>query len=169
MKAMTDSVFELKTVLKEHAQKYPLMQPKDAVKLIYQNEFGSAHMLPDLESCLQDLRREYENVEKNEDLPALESIGNGILRVNLAALREEELEQLGRDFIDCACRVAGSMSSFLQKLEALRQLTREGCFAFGMEELEAYLAEYEKAGFPPVSHSEAYRKAYRPAYRVVKE
>ena len=36
-----------------------------------------------------------------------------------------------------------------------------------LEELEDYLTEYQKAGYPMVSHSEQYRKAYRPAYRIV--
>lgn len=166
MKAMTDSLFELKNVLQEHAKRYPLMQPTDAVKLIYQNEFGSGHMIPDPESCLQYLRKEYECVEKKEDILAVEPIGNGIERVNLAAVKEEELEQLGRDFIRCAGEHIGTKSSFLQKLEVLRQLTYEGIFAFEAEELEEHLAEYEKAGYPPVSHSEVYRKAYHPAYRI---
>lgn len=163
---MTDSLFELKNVLLEHARRYPLMQPTDAVKLIYQNEFGSGHMIPDSESCLQYLRKEYECVEKKENFLAVEPIGNGIERVNLAAVKEEELEQLGRDFIRCAGEHTGAKSSFLQKLEVLRQLAHEGIFAFGAEELEEYLVEYEKAGYPPASHSDVYRKAYHPTYRI---
>ena len=32
--------------------------------------------------------------------------------------------------------------------------------------LAGYLAAYRDAGCPPASHSEAYRAAYHPAYRV---
>ena len=35
---------ELERILREHAERYPLMQPTDAVKLIYQNEFGGGHL-----------------------------------------------------------------------------------------------------------------------------
>lgn len=35
---------ELYGVLCAHAARYPLMRPTDAVKLIYQGEFGSGHM-----------------------------------------------------------------------------------------------------------------------------
>jgi len=38
-----------------------------------------------------------------------------------------------------------------------------------LEELEAYLEEYKRAGYPMVSHSEQYRQAYKPAYRIVLE
>lgn len=43
---------ELEGVLKEHAKRYPLMQPRDAVKLIYQNEFGGGDLIRDEEACL---------------------------------------------------------------------------------------------------------------------
>ena len=166
MKVMTDSMFELKTILNEHARRYPQMQPADAVKLIYQNEFGSGHMIPDGESCLQYLRKEYESVTECEDIPAVEPIGNGIERVHLSAIGKEELEQLGGDFIRCAEIHKGTLDSFLEKLDVLRQLTRQGRFAFDAEELEEYLTQYARAGYPAVSHSETYRKAYCPAYRI---
>ena len=169
MKAMTDSMFELERILRQHADRYPLMQPTDAVKLIYQNEFGGGHLIRDEESCLGYLRREYAALEKNADVPIAEEIGNGIVRVNLAAVKEEELEQLGRSFIRSALEHTGTLDSFLQKLEVLRQLTREGVFCFDVQELEACLCAYEKAGYPMVSHSETYRQNYRPAYRVVLE
>ena len=43
---------ELKAILITHAKRYPLMQPRDAVKLIYQNEFGGGHLICDEEACL---------------------------------------------------------------------------------------------------------------------
>ena len=158
---------ELKQILQEHATRYPLMQPVDAVKLIYQNEFGGGHLIKDEAACLNYLRREYESVEKDSTMPLYEDIGNGIVRVNLAAIKPEELEQLGKDFIRSAAEHTGTKERFLQKLEVLRQLTAAGHFSFGMIELEYYLSEYMKSGCPMVSHSEQYRKAYLPAYRIV--
>jgi hypothetical protein len=167
MKAMTDSMFELERILRHHADRYPLMQPTDAVKLIYQNEFGGGHLIRDEESCLGYLRGEYAALEKDANAPIAEEIGNGILRVNLAAVQAEELERLGKTFIRSALAHTGTLDSFLQKLEVLRQLAREGVFCFDAQGLEAYLSAYEMAGYPMVSHSETYRQNYRPAYRVV--
>ena len=42
----------LALILASHAERYPLMEPTDAVKLIYQNEFGGGHLIRDEESCL---------------------------------------------------------------------------------------------------------------------
>ena len=167
MKAMTDSMFELDAVLKAHAARYPLMQPTDAVKLIYQNEFGGGHLIRNEETFLNYLRREYAGIPKNPDGPLYEEIGNGVVRVNLAAVKEDDLEQLGREFIRSAAAHTGSLDCFLQKLEVLRQLTAAGVFGFDSEQLECYLSEYEKAGYPMVSHSEIYRRNYQPAYRII--
>ena len=159
---------ELQKVLREHAKRYPLMQPTDAVKLIYQNEFGGGHLIRDEEACLNYLRREYADLEKDQTAPLCEDIGNGIVRVNLTALKEEDLEQLGKAFVDSAAKHKGTLDSFLNKLEVLRTLTAEGVFAFDLDALNSYLSEYEAAGYPAVSHSEQYRQAYKPAYRILR-
>ena len=158
---------ELRAILIAHAKRYPLMQPYDAVKLIYQNEFGGGHLIRDEQACLNYLRREYTSVAKDPTVPLHEDIGNGIIRVNLAAVKPEDLEQLGRAFIDSAAKHKGTMDRFLNKLEVLRKLTTEGVFTFDVDALNAYLSEYKTVGYPAVSHSEQYRQAYTPAYRVI--
>ena len=158
---------ELRAILIAHAKRYPLMQPRDAVKLIYQNEFGGGHLIRDEEACLNYLRREYTSVAKDPTVPLYEDIGNGIIRVNLAAVKPEDLEQLGRAFIDSAAKHKGTMDRFLNKLEVLRKLANEGVFNFDTNALNAYLSEYEAAGYPAVSHSPEYRQAYKPVYRII--
>ena len=160
---------ELRAILIAHAKRYPLMQPTDAVKLIYQNEFGGGHLIRDEEACLNYLRREYADLEKDPTVPLYEDIGNGIIRVNLAAVKPEDLEQLGRAFIDSAAKHKGTMDRFLNKLEVLRKLANEGVFNFDTNALNAYLSEYEAAGYPAVSHSPEYRQAYKPAYRIIRK
>lgn len=158
---------ELRPILLSHAKRYPLMQPRDAVKLIYQNEFGGGHLIRDEEACLNYLRREYATLEKDPTAPLYENIGNGIVRVNLAAVKPEDLAQLGQDFIASAAKHKGTLDSFLNKLEVLRKLTAEGVFTFDTNALSAYLSEYKAAGYPAVSHSPEYRQAYKPAYRII--
>ena len=158
---------ELKAILIAHAKRYPLMQPTDAVKLIYQNEFGGGHLIRDEQACLNYLRREYADLEKDPTVPLYEDIGNGIVRVNLAAVKPEDLEQLGKDFIRSAAEHTGTMDSFLRKLDVLRKLTVEGIFSFDSQELENFLFKYRSQSYPMVSHSEAYREEYRPAYRII--
>ena len=159
---------ELESVLKDHANRYPRMEPMDAVKLLYQNEFGGGHLIRDVDACLRYLRAEYESIPKDPAAPRREYIGNGIYRVNLAALTEAELEDLGRDFVASAAAHKGDLSRFIKKLAVLRKLTAEGVFAFDSAQLEEYLTAYEQAGYPMVSHSPTYREHYSPAYRIIK-
>lgn len=161
----------LKTLLTAHGARYPEMQPMDAVKLIYQNEFGGGHLIRDEEKCLARLKTEYSQVTQSADEPLAEEIGNGMVRVNLRALDAHGYcaEQLGADFIRCAALQQGSPDSFRKKLDTLRQLAKEGSLPFSFDALEQYLDQYEKAGFPMVSHSPQYRAAYAPAYRVIRK
>lgn len=158
---------ELMEILRQHAVAYPQMEPVDAVKLIFQNEFGGGHLIRDEDSCLDHLRREYAAVEKRCTAVKTEDIGNGMIRVYLAPLSESEAEQLGRDFLESARVHRGSMDRFREKLNVLRQLTGDGLFSFDLTALDAFLEPYYEAGCPLVSHSQAYRAAYRPAYRVI--
>ena len=160
---------ELEHILRAHALRYPQMQPCDAVKLIYQNEFGGGHLIRNEEMALAYLRREYDEVEKDPEGVKTEAIGNGIVRVFLNSLNLQELEELGKRFLASAKVCKGEKERFLQKLSVLRALTAEGIFSFDTEALEDYLLEYGKAGYPMVSHSEIYRQAYRPAYRIILE
>lgn len=160
---------ELEQILRQQAKNYPLMQPTDAVKLIYQNEFGGGHMIADPQACRAYLGREYSQVAPDPKKPLYEPIGNGIVRVNLAALEEKQLDALGNAFIASAAKICGSKDRFLGKLGVLCKLAENGIFSFAPSALRQYLAEYAAAGYPAVSHSPAYREAYHPAYRVILE
>lgn len=156
-------------ILTQHAIKYPLIEPCDAVKLIYQNEFGGGHLITNKEASLSRLEKEYKVVVQSDDIPLLEEIGDGIVRVNLAAMYANGLTiiKLNDIFVASSSIIQGTKESFIKKLNVLDKLTKEGIFTFDEFSLHAYLNDYESLGYPPVSHSKIYRDAYKPAYRVV--
>lgn len=160
---------ELTEILKHHAEKYPLMQPCDAVKLIYQSEFLGGHMIKSPEQSLLRLTEEFESIEKVPGAQLYEYIGNGVTRVNLSALDTEKypLAALNRDFCESANLRRGSMEGFLEKLDILVSEFSGFGFGFTADELDSYIKKYREAGCPAVSHSEKYRLAYKPAYRVI--
>lgn len=160
---------QLRAVLAAHARTYPAMTPQDGVKLLYQNEFGGGHLATDPARSLERLREEYAHVSRDPAAPLAEDIGGGLVRVQLGALDPEAypLEELNRDFVRSAAVHRGSMDVFLEKLDVLRRMAGEGALPFSAGELEDYLGPYLAAGCPAVSHSERYRAACRPAYRVV--
>ena len=160
---------DLYTILHTHATRYPEMEPTDAVKLLYQSEFGGGHLITNPDACLAYLQAEWERTPYDPAAPLTEDIGGGMVRVMLSALaKEQAVEALGRDFICSAARVHGTMEGFWEKLSLLRSVTAEGWFAFSLAALDEYLTAYKAAGCPAVSHSETYRRLYRPAYRVLR-
>lgn len=156
-------------ILKIHAVRYPLMEPADAVKLVFQSEFGGGHLIKDAESCRRRLYEEFEKTAHDERAELCERIGGGFVRVNLAAVDGDELELLLRAFIDSSGTHHGDTDRFERALREMCGRFGEIGFSFTEEELASYIREYKKAGVAPVSHSERYRAAYRPAYRVVHE
>lgn len=163
---------ETETLLLAHAAHYPEMQTADFVKLLYQNEFAGGHLVDDRRKSLERLKAEYEAVIK---LPprqgeAFEDIGNGLCRMNI-----RQLGSLGVTFATAngffagtAASVNGSAEAFETKLGIFLRCCRDGKLTLAYEEAESYIRGLKSSGFPPVSHSEAYRSAYAPAYRVVK-
>jgi len=153
-------------VLWEHAKRYPAMTPQDAVKLIYQATFGVGHLLADAEAAYQRIYEEENAVVPAENCPAIENIGGGYMRLYLN--RGISSDTIASLFLEAGTKNSINNELFAQRLEILRGLTENGVFSFDAEELETYLDGYLAFGFPPpVSHSEDYRTAYRPAYRVV--
>jgi len=168
-KSQRDLSAELKEVLEYHTKAYPKLQPQDAVKLLYQNEFGGGHIIPDHAISLQRLIKECEGLEPDDRLSRCEDIGFSWVRLNLRAFGMEELSKqtINRLFVVSSEQKQGSIAFFGLKLNILRDLSDKGIFAFSKEELDDYLERYSKEGFPIVSHSRVYRETYRPAYRVI--
>lgn len=156
-------------ILKLHHETYPLMTPCDAVKLLYQNEFGGGHMITDPQASLHLLEKEYHTLSLAGSR-LWEEIGNGYARLNLHALDTDRLplDMVNRIFVQSSSELHGTQEAFFQKLEVLKELTQKGIFSFTEDALNQYLAEYAVHGYPAVSHSETYRQAYHPAYRVIR-
>lgn len=150
------------------------MEPVDAVKLVYQSEFGCGHLLTSQEDCAARIEAELrESAPLAETLlegvPPFVDIGSGLCRLNLLCPRVRALPSrlIARMMLHTAQERQGSLEGFLEKLALLRALCEEGALPFSPAELETYLSGYARMGYPPVSHSPRYRAAYAPAYRVV--
>lgn len=161
----------LEQILKNHAHRYPNMQSPDAVKLIWQNVFGSGTLRRDPASYRCALMHEYEDVHASAEISLVENIGNGFVRINLAATHwcGYSPERLGYDYVDSARHHQGSRMGFQVKLDVLRRVARTGTFGFSEDDLECYLCEYDLTKCPEPSHSPEYHENYHPAYRVVQQ
>lgn len=155
-------------VFTEQLRLYPLMAIQDAVKLIYQNEFGPGHLVKDEAGSLARLESEYEHLELGPTTPLFEAIGNGLCRLNLRGLAGKGvvLATVNRFLLHTANTHRGDANSLANKL-ALLDGGCPGSPCLISSETAQFLAKYREQGYPPVHHSENYRRLYKPAYRVV--
>lgn len=124
-----------------HLKTHPEAEVQDAVKFLYQASFGGGHFLSDPDGAYLYLLKEAEIA--NLDAPYTEALGEQYARINLSALQELSPKTL--------------FAMFKASSEVIPT------------EKTAFLKSYRAAGCPAVHHSEAYRRAYHPAYRVVKK
>ena len=160
------------SLLKKHLQWTPRMAPTDAVKLAYQSAFGCGHLLSAREICADFVRREMESTSV-WDVPACVSIGGGLCRLNLASAQVRNLSP--ECIADMMILTNGwvmerldNAQRFEESLSLIGRMAEAGEMPFSADEYQTYLSGYRAQGCPPVSHSEMYRGAYHPAYRVVR-
>jgi len=161
---------EFKDILRAHIRRYPLMQEQDLVKLCYQAEFGGGHMIADEEMSLARLKAECEPLMQADDVE-ITPIGGGLCRFDLYGLAASGLDAqtLNRLFVLTANEKKGSVRGLEEKLCLLEKMYVRGELPPRALDINAYLDGYRKAGYPAVSHSQEYRRAYHPAYRLVPE
>lgn len=159
-------------VFREQVVCHPSMEPQDAMKLCFQAAFGPEHLLEDREAAREWFFKEYGQVQPRIEEALTEDISEGFARVNLGAWKAQHLppEWLFGMFVETASAADTSGRGgelFERNIKIISQLTAEGVFGFGADAWEEYLRGYPVKEPVPVHHSESYRRAEKPAYRLV--
>lgn len=164
---------DLSATLARHAELYTKMEPADAVKLVYQSVFGGGHLVENEAESLRFLSEERAaallNAPDDARPAAFEPIGFGFVRLHLSAREIAALPDgiLNRAFVLSSRSPHGGMPLFSASIRVLCKAVERGVFPFSKAAFGDYLASYRAAGCPPARHSETYRRAYAPAYRVL--
>ncbi len=157
---------DLIDILRFHQKHYPLMQPQDVFKLVYQNEFGGGHLIADDKQSLAWIKKEYASIN-HQDEELLTPIGNQIVRVSLHAYKGS-LEELNELFVRSSHMITGNKEQFLAKIKQIKTwIEEDNIFTFSKEEFNKFYNEYIHLDCPLVSHSKIYKENYNPSYRVI--
>lgn len=152
----------MEEILTAHAARYPEMEPQDYGKLVYQSCFGPEHMISGPEQVEKRILEEWRSLEGACSPEKVEPIGGGLCRFPLSLLRDEtDAAVLALLFAATARAHTKREEYFADALAKLRQQNIPG--------MARWLEGYEHSGCPPVRHSESFRQAYRPHYRLLKE
>ena len=133
---------DFSAILQSHAQRYPLMQPQDFGKLIYQSEFGPQHMIDNPAQSLSLLQHEWQSLPKQTPQPANpEPISNSLSRFHFASAGrpEQAAPLLNRLFMLTAQKQRGSQSGLQNRLQQLLALP----LAKQLPGLHQWLAEWQ--------------------------
>lgn len=144
-----------------HCTRYPLLQPRDLLKFLHQSTFGPGHLVAENAGGLEYLRQESQTAVCAEAEP----LDGGFYRLHLGVpLSRETLWQC---FSRSSRMRAGTAENLEQRLDCALTLAGEGLLPFSKDALSAAVKHWREEGFPAQHHSEAFRCAYQPAYRVV--
>lgn len=159
----------VKQLLVNNYKKYPKCNIQDVFKLLYQREFGCGHLLQNHKNNFEILQKEWDNTAISEDAELVEDIGNGYVRINISAAKREciSINLFQRIFIKSVELQAGTIESFLNSLYEFKNLCIENGYPELSNEIDNMIIKWERDNYPLFSHTEKYRKEYKPAYRVV--
>ncbi len=146
---------EFSAVLEAHRARYPLMKPADMAKLVYQAVFGPAHLGKDPESTLWAIETEWDVLSPEIHSREPEPIGNGFFRYHLNIGSDVRLA--APLLAELCLRTADEYRGDPADLRALLPLLGE----------DAWFEDWARKGFPSPSHSDTFRIAYQPHYRVL--
>ena len=158
--------------LKEQIKLHPSMQMQDVIKMCYQAVFGADHMLSDIEKARQYFLQEYEATPACFSIPLYEPISESFCRINLAAWKARALEpeELFRLFVASASHnIPGTRFDLNNCAKSVEKIIAKGLLPFTLEEWKSTYVAYKNNGMLPVHHSETYRQAEHPAYRLVRK
>ena len=154
------------------ARKYPQTTPQDAVKLAYQSVYGCGHLIDGENSARVRDYLARENADFADREWFTEDIGCGHARLYLGDAPAEAVFTLFSRSAERDARFSPGETeqrlAFQKQLALLSRLAEEGYFSFTAEDFSDYVRAYWKTGLHAVHHSDAYRTAYAPAYRVIR-
>ena len=160
---------ETKAALVRHCERYPDLQIRDLFKFLYQSSFGCEHMISNPEAVEEYIKSEAEQYRAAAK-EIIEPLDGGWCRVHLDCIKEGlEVHTLARLFYLSADHAEDGKERLLDKLSVLSEAAEEGLLPFTKEAVADAIAKWREEGYPACHHSEDFRAAYGPAYRLVKK
>lgn len=161
----------LAALLHEHLARRPGMTPRDLYKLLYQGVLGPEHIIVSAEKFVQSLWDEWQALQPARKDPLWESIrpDGRLLRLNLRPYRNNggSLERLAQACLQTARLPWGTPADLRAAWAAAQAASQAPAWAGPSHaEMVDFSAWLHAKDFPAVHHSDAYRRQYRPAYRL---
>ena len=157
----------LPSYLSWHQSAHPAMTAQDVVKLVFQAHCGCGHLLGDEESVAAYIRKEEASLTPDASEPLTEPLGDHYVRLHMRRAMAEGITPLWiARMMQLSAKPTDDLSDRKSAFNALCQLS-ETEVGFSQEELLPLARRLVAAPAWLPGHSQAYRDAYAPAYRVI--
>lgn len=156
-------------LVKWHKSMRPAIRARDAYKLLYQGIFGVGHIMGP--GAWEHLQREASSLntsdQPNEPFMEPVSLDGLVVRVNLRPfLRENQPLSKLMEAMKLS-EIRGDAAEFLEIWDAFEKFPWSLKLGFEHEDIEAISRSLNRVNPQPLHHTQEYRDAYHPAYRVV--
>ena len=154
-----------------HIEQHSALGITDVYKLLYQGVLGAEHLMQDEKKAQTYLAKEWEAVPGDQNILLLEpvSVDGHVVRLNIARAKSNGISQhqVWLAFYRSVQNLSPSKTAFEQVWNLFQQSCEENLLPFDLQDVHYFTQNVRSEGFPAKHHSEAYRKANRPAYRVL--
>ena len=158
-------------LVQAHHVRYPQMQVADVFKLVQQAVVGSEHAIGDSAAVMHWMQREWETMGDGPVEPLVDTLGvrGSFARIHLRAFAGHggDASLLAMAFITTGRDYRGDSTALSCAASAVEVAARERDLSWNADSMAAFRVSWAGRGYPAVGHSDAYRDAYKPAYRVV--
>ena len=159
----------MKDILKHHIAAHPSITAQDMIKLCYQATFGAEHLLTNVTQVKAYFEQEWQRTEAR-DIPLTEPLSDNYIRIYLDAWKHQGLPAdwlFQMFYLTASAHDNASAQDLTERLNNVTRLAAEGDMPFSAEIWQKTCQEYLQSGGGAVHHSEEYRIAELPSYRVV--
>ena len=159
---------QTRAFLLAHCQAYPRLELTDLFKALYQSACGCEHLVGDASAAAAYITDEAASCKPHSGA-VIEPLDGEYVRVHLDILKDGlSADTFARLFACSAEHHDGAKALLEEKLDVLLRLAAQGEIPFSLEATRAAVDAWKKAGLPACHHSETFRRAYAPAYRLMK-
>ena len=156
-----------KALLTDHYRKYPCLGIEDVFKFLFQSSFGCEHLVSSEETALAYIRAELDAVTEVQ-ARQVDPLDGNYSRVHLSCIGKDITpELLAKYFCLSAKAEPRGKEALEKKLSVARELIKDGTLPLSLTEFDTKLSAWREAGYPAIHHSDTFRKAYAPHYRVI--
>lgn len=159
------------TLINHHIESYRGFQAADLYKLLYQSTLGPEHLLTEVEQARLWLQKEWEQEKAAaaEQLYEPISLDGRLARVHIRPFKAggHDWQELWSAFYQTCLSWQTDKNSFIEIWQQALHWLREGRLPLSFQQALELDGLQSSRGYPAVRHSESYRRANRPAYRVI--